>query len=482
MINRFLVLLTGLFFIAGCSSVRSVAPSLATSGENAAYNIEITITGEKNKNIVLGRYTGTDTYPADTVATDENGKAAFSGNKSLAPGMYTIITGKKHTFDFLVSDTINQFFSISATKDKYSETLSFKNSPENETFIAYSRFIVNKQKREKELINSAKNGNSLPSANAEIESMTRQADVMESEIKAKFPGSLLEPVASAMNPVHPKTDDILNVSDKQGYVNVFYRKHYWDKLTLTDRRMTNTPILVSSIDNYFDNIVVPIPDSVIHSVDFVLSKAANDTAMTKFLTNYIFDKYLRHIDGSGDSYIMGMENVVVHIIDNYYLADKVNIKNEKYLKEITDYANKNRESLIGKKAKELKMETVNGDAESLYDIDSPYILVCFFDALCSHCQKEIPAIYKIFRKYRNRGLAGFCVYTYNNKKEWTEFVAKNQLTDWINVWDPENENDFRIAYSIYSVPQVYLLDKNKNIIGRGLESESLAQLLNRLIK
>lgn len=473
MTNRFLFFLTGLLSVTACSSVRPVSPSPATvSGKNASYNIELTIAGEKNRNIVLGRYAGKNTYPIDTLATDKNGKVRFSGSKPLVPGMYTIISGKKNIFDFLISDTVNQKFAISATKDRYSETLSFKNSPENETFAAYSRFIVKKQKREKDLTDNAKNGN--PPADAEIESMTAQADMMETEIKAKFPGSLLESVAMAMNPAHPEKGGIPD--------DDFYRKHYWDKLNLTDKRMQNTPLLVPSIDRYFDNIVIQFHDSIIQAVDFVLSKAAGDTSMTKFLAGYIFDRYLNLADGSGDSYITGTENIAVHIIDSYYLAGKVNIEDEKFIKDITDYASRNRETLIGKKAAELKMETIAGGAESLYDIDSPYVLLCFFDAMCSHCRKEIPAVYKVFQKYKDRGLAGFCVYTYSNRKEWMEFVSKNQLTDWINAWDPANENNFRIAYSIYSVPQIYVLDKDKKIVGRGLEGASLARLLNRLIK
>jgi SAM-dependent methyltransferase len=255
---------------------------------------------------------------------------------------------------------------------------------------------------------------------------------------------------------------------------------YWDILASGDG-MQDTSLLALYTERYFDNAVLPVYDSIIHAVDLVISKAGNNASTVKFLTDCLFKKYIRHIDGSGVSYITGMENVVVHIIDNYYLSGKVNVKDEQFAKEIAEYANKNRETLIGKKAKNLKMETLDGDAESLYDIDSPHILVCFFDAVCAHCQHEIPAIYKIFRKYKNRGLSGFCVYAYNDKKEWMEFVSKNRLTDWINVWDPKNENDFRIAYSVYSVPQIYLLDKSKTIIGRGLESESLARLLNRLI-
>ncbi|MDR2773151.1 MAG: hypothetical protein LBC19_00155, partial [Tannerella sp.] len=100
----------------------------------------------------------------------------------------------------------------------------------------------------------------------------------------------------------------------------------------------------------------------------------------------------------------------------------------------------------------------------------------------AHCQNEIPEIYKVFKKYKNRGLAGFCVYTRDNKEEWVDFLSRHKLTDWINVWDPANKNDYRIAYSLYSVPQVYVLDKDKKIVGRGLESASLSKLLNQLIK
>ncbi|MDR1594029.1 MAG: redoxin domain-containing protein [Prevotellaceae bacterium] len=249
----------------------------------------------------------------------------------------------------------------------------------------------------------------------------------------------------------------------------------------SSRRISSYPE-VPAIDNCLDNMAIQEPDNIIRAVDSVLAKAGNDTVKMKFLTRHIFDKYLHLIDGNSDTKIMGMENVVVHIIDNYYLTGRVNMDDKEYLNEIIDYANKNRETLIGKQAKNLKMETVAGGAESLYDIDSPYILLCFFDASCAHCQHEIPQIYKIFKKFKDHGLAGFCVYARDNKTEWIEFLSKHKLTDWINVWDPANVNDFRIAYSLYSVPQVYVLDKDKIIAGRGLESVFLEKFLNDLIK
>jgi peroxiredoxin len=237
---------------------------------------------------------------------------------------------------------------------------------------------------------------------------------------------------------------------------------------------------ISSVDNYFDNIVPQTPVDIIRAVDSILSDARNDAAMMNFLTRHICDKYLDRINS--DAKMPGIENVVVHIVDNYYLSGKASADNENFIKEIADYANKNRATLIGKQAKNLKMETIAGVAESLCDIDSPYILLCFYDVSCEHCQEEIPRIYKIFQKYKDKGLAGFCVYSRNDKKEWLEFVSKHRLTEWINAWDPANENDFRIAYSLYYVPQVYVLDRDRKIVGRGLDSKSLPELLKQLIR
>jgi peroxiredoxin len=465
-------LLITVCLLHACSANREIYLSPPIS-EKSAYHIELLIEGEKNKELRLCKYLAVDTYPVDTALIDKEGKALFAGNQTLVPGMYAVMTKTRTLFDILISDTVNQKFSLSATKDKYPETLSFKNSPENEAFADYSRAILERQKKETKL----KNENSRIATDTEIDALTGQIEEQEADIKAKYAGRLIHSLAMAMNPPRPKR----NAMTEQ-YVRDFLRQHYWDKFNLTDNRLTDTPVLAHAIDRYFDRIVAPNPDSVIHAIDFLLPQAENDTAMISFLAGYIFNKYRSLADLSSDLRPMWIENPLVHLIDNYYLTGRVNVNDEEHLKNIAEYADKNRATLTGKQAKELKMETLNGAAESLYDIDAPYILLCFFDPSCSHCEQEIPEIYKIFQKYRNRGLAGFCVNTRDNRQEWIEFVSRHNITDWINVWDPRNENDFRIAYSLYIVPQIYLLDANRKITGRGLNRTSLTQLLNDLIK
>jgi peroxiredoxin len=440
------------------------------------YTIKLTVKGEKNKDALLVMHYGTNKYSVDTAKIDRKGNTVFTNSRPLVPGMYLIAIDGTQILDFLISDTINQNFAISVTKDKYFETLSFKDSPENEAFADYSRFMLNRQKRESELNNKISKTESSEAIDAEIKSWEKQTEEKVAEIKTKFPGALLESVAMAMNPLHPDKSEIPKASDSaKRYLYEFYKDHYWDHITLTDKRMQNTPILIPAIDNYLKNMVFQTPDSLIHAVDMILSKAESDSAMMRFLTAHIFNNYMA-------SKIMGMENIVVHIIDNYYLAGKAPTKDEKFVHKIVEYADHIRETLIGKQGSDLKMETISGGAESLYDIEAPYIVVCFYESSCDHCRQEIPKIYKVFQAFKDKGVAGFCVYTQKDKNEWLKFVSENQLTDWINVWDPKNETNFRFAYSVYSVPQVYVLDKNMKIVGRGLESKSLSQLLGHLTK
>jgi peroxiredoxin len=449
------------------------------TGLNAqGYTIDFAIKGEKNKDVLLGMYYGSAKYSIDTAQLNKKGKAVFNGNKPLAPGMYLIAIDGTQLCDFLISDTVNQTFSIAMTKGKYLETLQFKNSPENEAFADYTRFLLSRQKRETELSSNLSSGDkSMKSIDDEIRSWAQQTDAKVDEIKTKFPGSLLIPVAMAMNFKHPDKSSIpLSNDSARRYLADFYKNHYWDRLCLTDKRMQNTPIIMPALDSYLKNMVVPMPDSIIRAVDMILSRAESDSLMLKFLATHIFNNYM-----TMTSKIMGMEGVVVHLIDNYYLPGRVS-SDSAFILKITEYAEKIRPTLIGKQAKELKMETISGVSESLYDIDAPYIVVCFYESSCDHCRKEIPQIYKVFQSFKDRGVAGFCVYTQKNKDEWMKFVSENQMTDWINAWDPRNENGYRTAYSVYSVPQVYVLDRNHKIVGRGLESISLAQLLGHLTK
>ena len=82
-------------------------------------------------------------------------------------------------------------------------------------------------------------------------------------------------------------------------------------------------------------------------------------------------------------------------------------------------------------------------------------------------------------------------------EDWKKFI-KNKKLNWINLSDfPDaNENpttylfekrvtdlkslNFRKTYDIFSTPQVYLVDQNKEIIGKQLDALTVAKMMQHL--
>jgi hypothetical protein len=72
------------------------------------------------------------------------------------------------------------------------------------------------------------------------------------------------------------------------------------------------------------------------------------------------------------------------------------------------------------------------------------------------------------------------------KKEWTKYIREHNMADWTNVYQTKEmeaaivdakKPGFRQLYDITVTPTIYLLDKEKRIIGKKLTIEQLHELL-----
>lgn len=72
--------------------------------------------------------------------------------------------------------------------------------------------------------------------------------------------------------------------------------------------------------------------------------------------------------------------------------------------------------------------------------------------------------------------------THTDKKEWEEFVEKNELFDFINCWDPNKQSNYWTIYNVFSTPVMYILDKDKKIIAKNLAVEQMVDLLKNEYK
>ena len=142
---------------------------------------------------------------------------------------------------------------------------------------------------------------------------------------------------------------------------------------------------------------------------------------------------------------------------------------------------------LGEQAANLEMIDSTGKPTALYDVKSPYTIVVFWDPTCGHCKEEIPKLDSMYRaSWKAKKVAIYAVLSENQKTEWVKYIKEHGIGDWVNVYQTKEMEDaivaaqkpgFRQLYDVTSTPTLYLLDKDKRIIGKKLIWKQLDELL-----
>lgn len=467
------------FFCAGILFLSAMAV------KSQQYQVTLQTPNYKSGLAYLTYYYGKNINIEDSAVINNKGIAVFKNNRTLLPGIYSIIfPGKNKLVDLFVDK--EQTITIKADTNDLLKTIII-GSKENILFQQYQKYVAVKGKQlQTEL--QAYNNSKTKADSALHENKYNQYDkelrtYRENVIKT-YPLSMLavlfksmtEPVVPMAKPV-TRDDSITNYN--------FYKKHFWDGISFTDDRIIRTPFFVPKVQKYFREILVQAPDSIIRESDYLLLLARTNTRMYQFLLNWLTDEYI-------NPKYMGQDAVFVHLFEKYHSKGISNWLNEKQLKSISNRAYMLMSNLIGDKAADLNMVDTSGKAYHLYDVNAAFTIVCFWDPTCSHCRDEIPKLDSLLQlKWKKQGVKIYAVLTENEKEKWIEFIKKNNLNDWINVYQTEelkkSEADsqkpgYRQLYDVTQTPTLYLLDKEKHIIAKKLTWQQMDDLLQVKIK
>ena len=181
--------------------------------------------------------------------------------------------------------------------------------------------------------------------------------------------------------------------------------------------------------------------------------------------------------------VMGHEGVAVHIADNWFLNRRLKLENEQLYPIIHTYAEFNRSSLVGKPAPSLQLQDLDSIPVEIRQSPASFKVLYFYEPDCSTCRKETPLLVDELRNYHGDPLTFFAIYTQDNRAAWEAYVQEafggieNPDVSIVHLWDPEAASGFHKKYGVLSTPMLFLVNDQNIIIGRGLDSESLAQLL-----
>jgi thiol-disulfide isomerase/thioredoxin len=446
-----------------------------------AQGYHISVQSNYKKGIAyLTYYRGRDLAVQDSAAVSSTGRTLFTGTQKLPAGIYAIVfPGKQKEMDFLVEK--EQTITITADTSDLSKAI-VKGSPANDVFKQYQAFVSVKgaqlQKEKAAYSASATRADSLTHEAAYARYSKELNDYRENIIKTK-PASMMATLLNAMrDPQVPKKVPVTHADSLANYN--FFKDHYWDGITFMDDRIIRTPFFLPKLETYYRTVMSQSSDSLIRDIDYKLLLARNSPEMFKYLLNWFTDEYFR-------PKYMGQDAVFVYLFNQYHSKGMSPWLDAKQQKSIADRAYMQMANLVGEQAANLEFLNTADKVTPLYDVQADYTVVLFWDPSCGHCKEELPKIDSIYRaSWKAKNVKIYAVLSENNKPLWLDYIKDHHIEDWINVYQTKEMADadskstrpgYKQLYDVIQTPTLYLLDKDKRIVGKKLTWDQLDGLL-----
>jgi len=439
-------------------------------------NIEFKINGLENEELIIAHHYGENTLVDDTLQLNINGVATLKADTLFPQGLYLCIFPDRSYFEFIMPE--DQVFAIEtdngANAQEYIQNMEIKGSDINKQFIDYQLFMIDRNQESNNLRQAMKDDPGNQAIKKQLNDLNKQVKSEWERIKNNYPDSFLDKMLSALSEVQvPEAPQNENGQPKDSLFQYnYYKNHFFDYIDFSDNQLLYSPVYHRKLKYYFDRVVIRRPDSAIAAADRLLKKLENKPEYFQYTLAFVFNKYAQ-------TKYMGFDQVMVHLAENYYLNGRAHWVSDEYLDKLRERVQKLKPNLIGNKAPKLdKAQSIEGYFYPLHDVEAKYTVVAFWEPNCGHCKKVIPNLHEtVFSEMHNIGVQVYAFYTQVDKKEWSNFLEEKGLTDWINVWDPNNFTDFRNKYDVYSTPSLFLLNQDKEIIAKRVDVETIKSII-----
>ena len=453
------------------------------TADAGGYQITATVLPFTHTQLYLGSYYGKYKTLADSAVTDAAGTAVFKGAKKLDKGIYFLVSPQKSIlFEVLMDD--KQHFTVKGDT-AHVENVVFTGSEENTSFQNYTKFLsahVPTITALKTSLAGAKTAKDSATINADLQKQDDALNVYRQNIILHDSASMLALFFKTVK--RPELPNHIKPNSAEAY---YYTKdHFWDDVPFDDSRLLHTPFFDPKVDEYFKYYVSPLPDSISQEVNYMLLSSRTNKDMFQYLLGKFTDKYI-------NPEIMGQDKVFLFLFENYFSKGDTAWLKPDQRKYIFNRAYSLMANQIGEPAPVLDLTDTLGKTHSLYNEKAPFTFVLFWDPNCSHCKIEVPRVDSIYKaKWKAEGVKIFAVNTSDAAVQaWKEFVHEHHLADWTHVYQTKeaktadetaNRANYRQLYDVFQTPTMYLLDKDKHIIAKGLSLLQFDEVMNHQAK
>jgi len=436
-----------LSYIISFIGMLMVANTFLASLTAQSCRINICVRDLPDSEIIISHRFGNRFFVDDTVKLGSDGCGTLSNNTLLDEGMYQLVLPGKKYVDFFIGD--KQQFSLSTWNNALIDSLKFENSAENNFFYHWQAAM-------------RQGGQDAGYWKSALDNFGDH--IMAVFIKGLLPVSLPEELAQ-------ESDD----NDHQMARYAWYRKHFFDLIDLSDERLLRTPLIHTKLEQYFNQVAPPTPDSVIVDCDRLIGKTSGSEMAYQYMLQFLLNYF-------SEPKIMGMDAVYVHLAEQYYLSGKAPWISETNLATIEARVKELKPTLIGRQAPLIQgLKTPAGDPFELNHLNHEFLVLYFWEPDCGHCKESTPLLGSYYDQLRAIGAEVVAINTRTDTLSWNDFIKTHKL-NWINLYCPEQIIAMLESYQAWSTPKVFILDKRRKIIAKDLTVEQVIPFLENHLK
>lgn len=431
-------------------------------------SVKFEVKGLNEQEAYIGYHFGQQKYLLDTLQVQNDQFELVTSQQKM--GIYFIYT-PNYFFEFIMD---KGSFSLSTTKSGGYQDLEIVNSKENEIFREFQLAMGKLQRAQRNKVDSLKltKGEDSTLLVEQIRDLNLALNSRREAIIQNNPNSFTASFLRLLEEVEvPSFNEIENRNERELARYNYYQKNYFPSNLLKDTRLLRTPVIQPKVTKYFDNVLIQNPDTLIFHIDKFMAEMGDDPDSFRYWLVTFFKKYV-------DSKVMGMDAVLIHLLEKYYLTSKVDWISAEYEKKLREEVAYVKPNLIGKQAPPLEVVDSLNQPVYLNQIQSAYTLLFIYDPDCGHCKKAIKKLEELDSRIEKSGIQVYAVCSTTDAERWKKFV-RSANPSWIHAIDPTGTSYFRVLYDVRSTPKIFLLDQNKKIIAKKLEVEQFVEIAER---